>query len=47
MRNVILIGGAGYVGTVIAEELLRKSFNVTILDNFIYKKTSQFYKNLS
>ena len=37
MRNVILIGGAGYVGTVIAEELLRKSFNVTILDNFIYK----------
>ena len=37
MRNVILIGGAGYVGTVIAEELLRKRFNVTILDNFIYK----------
>ena len=37
MRNVILIGGAGYVGSVIAEELLRKSFNVTILDNFIFK----------
>jgi len=34
--KVLLIGGAGYVGTVIASHLLKKNKQVRILDNFIY-----------
>jgi len=36
MKNILLIGGAGYVGTVITSEFLKKGYKVTVLDNFIY-----------
>ena len=36
MKNVLLIGGAGYVGSVITSDFLRKNYKVTVLDNFIY-----------
>lgn len=36
MKTVLLIGGAGYVGNVIAEYLLQKNFKVIVYDNFIY-----------
>ena len=36
MKKVLLIGGAGYVGTVITSDFLRKGYMVTVLDNFIY-----------
>jgi nucleoside-diphosphate-sugar epimerase len=35
-RSVLLIGGAGYIGPVIAEELLADGNHVTVLDNLIY-----------
>ena len=38
MKNVLLIGGAGYIGTVVASHFLRKGFKVTVLDNFIYNQ---------
>jgi nucleoside-diphosphate-sugar epimerase len=34
--NILITGGAGYVGSVLAERLLKKGFKVTILDNFMY-----------
>lgn len=37
MKNILLIGGAGYVGTVITAHFLKKGFKVTVLDNFVYK----------
>lgn len=37
MKNILLIGGAGYVGTVLTSHLLKKGYNVTVLDYFIYK----------
>jgi nucleoside-diphosphate-sugar epimerase len=40
MKNVLLIGGAGYVGTVITAHFLREGFKVTVLDNFIYENHS-------
>ena len=37
MKNILLIGGAGYIGTVISEYLVKKNYKVKILDNLIYK----------
>jgi len=36
MKNVLLIGGAGYVGTVITSHFLKAGYKVTVLDNFVY-----------
>ena len=33
MRNILLIGGAGYVGSVTCEELLMRGYGVYVLDN--------------
>jgi nucleoside-diphosphate-sugar epimerase len=37
MKNILLIGGAGYVGSVLTSHLLKKGYKVTVLDYFIYK----------
>ena len=36
MKNILLIGGGGYVGTVITSHFLKQGHRVTVLDNFIY-----------
>jgi len=33
-------GGAGYIGSILTENLLELGFNVTVLDNFMYKQAS-------
>ena len=35
-NNILVIGGAGYVGAVLVPELLEKGHRVTVLDLFIY-----------
>lgn len=37
MKNVLLIGGAGYVGTVITSHFLKIGYQVRVLDNCVYK----------
>lgn len=37
MKNVLLIGGGGYVGSIITSHFLREGYIVTVLDNFIYE----------
>ena len=37
MKNILLIGGAGYVGTVITSHFLKLGYKVKALDNFVYK----------
>ena len=39
-KRVLITGGAGYIGSVLAELLLNKGYNVTVYDNLIYKQTS-------
>lgn len=34
--NILITGGAGYVGTVLADELVAAKHEVTIFDNFMY-----------
>jgi nucleoside-diphosphate-sugar epimerase len=45
--NILIIGGAGYIGSTLAENLLQKGYNVTVYDNFFYSDKNQFdiFKN--
>ncbi len=36
MIRVLITGGAGYKGVILAEQLLKTGCKVTILDNFLY-----------
>jgi nucleoside-diphosphate-sugar epimerase len=36
-KSILLIGGAGYIGPIVAEELLNDGHDVTVLDSLIYK----------
>ncbi|MBA7629074.1 GDP-L-fucose synthase [subsurface metagenome] len=40
VRNVLVVGGAGYLGSVLVRDLLDKGYFVRVLDNFIYGKKS-------
>ncbi len=39
-KNILLIGGAGYIGSVLTELLINEGYNVKIFDNFMYGKES-------
>ena len=36
MKKILIIGGAGYVGTVVTSHFLKLGFKVNVLDNFVY-----------
>lgn len=40
MIKVLITGGAGYIGSVLTEVLLQKGYQVTVLDNLMYKQIS-------
>ena len=35
-KNILITGGAGYVGTTLTPMLLDLGYNVTVLDNLIF-----------
>lgn len=38
--KVLITGGAGYIGSILAAELLAAGYGVTVLDNFMYRQNS-------
>lgn len=36
MKNILIIGGEGYIGNVVSEKLLSTGYNVTSFDNLLY-----------
>lgn len=38
--NVLITGGAGYIGSILVPELLAAGYGVTVLDNFLYRQNS-------
>jgi nucleoside-diphosphate-sugar epimerase len=39
-RRILIVGGAGYLGSVLTVKLLERGYTVRILDNFLYGKRS-------
>ena len=33
MENILITGGAGFIGTRLTEKLYKKGYNITVLDN--------------
>lgn len=46
MKNILVTGGCGYIGTTLIPKLVEQKFNVTVLDNFLFNQQvfSQLYK---
>ena len=44
--NVIITGGSGYIGTVLAKHLLLRNHKVTVIDNFWFGNYLKKQKNL-
>ncbi len=40
LRRILIVGGAGYLGSVLASTLLQQGYTVRILDNFLYGRRS-------
>ena len=38
--KILITGGAGYIGSILVPELLKKNIEVTVIDNFMYKQSS-------
>jgi len=47
MEKVIVTGGAGFIGSHLAEELVRRGYQVTILDDLSTGKTENIKELLS
>ena len=45
IKNILVTGGAGYVGSMLTAALIKKKYNVTVVDLMMYGK-DYFKKNV-
>lgn len=38
MKNILITGGCGYLGSMLATQLISKGYKVTVIDNLMFKK---------
>jgi nucleoside-diphosphate-sugar epimerase len=43
-QNIVIIGGAGYIGSVVTDFFLKKNYFVKSVDNLTYRQKVPFYK---
>ena len=43
-KRVLIIGGAGYIGSVLTGLLLKNGYTINVLDKFIYQSKFEFKK---
>ena len=44
-KKILVIGGAGYIGSHVVKSLLREDFSVTVYDNLSTGQTCNLFKN--
>jgi nucleoside-diphosphate-sugar epimerase len=44
MRNILVTGGAGYIGSYFVKKLINLDFNITVLDNLMFNQDVSFLK---
>ena len=42
MKKILITGGAGYIGCILARELINKNYKVSVYDNFLFKQYNVF-----
>ena len=40
MKKILVTGAAGYIGSLLVTELVERKFDVTVIDNLMFSKTS-------
>lgn len=40
MKKILITGGAGYIGSILTEDLIKLGYTVTVIDNFLYNQSS-------
>ena len=46
MKTILIIGGAGYIGSVLSKDLIKKGNKVIVIDNLIYGHKKPNIKNM-
>ena len=44
MKNILVTGGAGYIGSHLVESLINLKFKITVIDNLMFNQSANFLR---